>query len=161
MSTKGQEKLIQQLKSEEEELILPRFSNKDAIELGWIILNKAEAQGASVTIDIRTPSQTLFHAAMEGTTPNNDRWALRKSNSVLLTHSSSYRLGQENRLKGTSLEERLFISSRDYADHGGSFPLSLEGRGVIGAVTVSGLPQEEDHRLVTESLKELIKSQNQ
>jgi len=40
----------------------------------------------------------------------------------------------------------------DYATHGGSFPLAVSGAGVVGSVTVSGLPMRADHELVIEAL---------
>jgi uncharacterized protein (UPF0303 family) len=41
---------------------------------------------------------------------------------------------------------------RDYASHGGCFPLLLESTGCVGTITVSGLPQRDDHYLIVEVL---------
>ena len=43
-----------------------------------------------------------------------------------------------------------------YAAHGGAFPVIVRDVGVVGTVTVSGLPQEEDHRLVVQVLREFL-----
>lgn len=93
---------------------------------------------------------------MEGTTPNNDRWVERKSNTVQFLHKSSYRTGRENALQGETLASRQYLDSAKYAEHGGSFPLTIRGVGVIGAVTVSGLPQKDDHELVVGVLRKFI-----
>ena len=45
----------------------------------------------------------------------------------------------------------------DYAVHGGGFPLALEGLGCIGAITVSGVPQREDHGIVADGLAAFLK----
>jgi uncharacterized protein (UPF0303 family) len=48
------------------------------------------------------------------------------------------------------------ISSSEFAAHGGAFPLIIRGVGVIGTITVSGLPQEEDHELVVTTLRKFL-----
>jgi uncharacterized protein (UPF0303 family) len=53
--------------------------------------------------------------------------------------------------KNDTLEARG-LPTNDYASHGGSFPLIVKGAGVVGSVTVSGLPQRADHELVVEAL---------
>jgi uncharacterized protein (UPF0303 family) len=40
--------------------------------------------------------------------------------------------------------------------HGGAFPIIVRNVGVVGTVTVSGLPQEEDHRPVVDVLREFL-----
>jgi uncharacterized protein (UPF0303 family) len=57
--------------------------------------------------------------------------------------------------EGTSLEAKMGLPLRDYASQGGSFPLRTAGGACVGAVTVSGLPQRDDHALVVEALASL------
>lgn len=56
----------------------------------------------------------------------------------------------------TNLQAKLGLADADYAAHGGSFPIVVKGTGCIGAVTVSGLPQREDHNMVVEALSALL-----
>jgi uncharacterized protein (UPF0303 family) len=44
------------------------------------------------------------------------------------------------------------LPARDYASHGGSFPVITTSGTCIGAVTVSGLPQRDDHSMVVQAL---------
>ena len=53
---------------------------------------------------------------------------------------------------GANLFEKYALSMADFAAHGGSFPVCVQGAGVIGSITVSGLPQRADHELVVEAL---------
>jgi uncharacterized protein (UPF0303 family) len=93
---------------------------------------------------------------MEGTTPDNVDWVRRKSNVVARFHSSSYAAGLKEKAKKQTLLESQGLPVADYATHGGSFPLAVQGAGVVGSVTVSGLPQRADHELVVEALCGLI-----
>jgi uncharacterized protein (UPF0303 family) len=65
---------------------------------------------------------------------------------------SSYAVGLELQQKKTDLLEKHGLPFSEYAAHGGSFPIRVEHAGVIGSVTVSGLPQRDDHDLVVEVL---------
>jgi uncharacterized protein (UPF0303 family) len=67
-------------------------------------------------------------------------------------HRSSYAVGLSLKAKNESLFEKQGLSVADYATHGGSFPLAVDGAGVVGCVTVSGLAQRADHELVVEAL---------
>jgi uncharacterized protein (UPF0303 family) len=144
---------IASLEEQERTLEFQVFDEETALELGLKL--HALAKGLPVVINIRTPNRTLFHLALPGSKPNNDEWARRKSNTVFLFWESSLLVGSRLRAKPDTLD-RHGCSAADYADAGGSFPIRLRGVGVIGAVTVSGLPQIEDHGLVVKALSSMI-----
>jgi uncharacterized protein (UPF0303 family) len=79
----------------------------------------------------------------------------RKRNTVELLHQSSYRVGLAHQKENTSLPQKTGVSLNDYAEHGGSFPIRVKGVGCVGTVTVSGVPQREDHAIVVEALASL------
>ena len=146
---------IDKIAAQERRLVFKRFDAATAWALGSALKALAEARGVAVTIEIRVTRETVFFYAMPGTTPSNADWARRKRNTVELLQRSSYGIGCELKRDGSSLEERLGLATRDHASHGGCFPLTVEGAGCIGTVTVSGLPQREDHAMVVEALASL------
>lgn len=140
---------------QEAELRLPHFDNNDAWQLGTLVRDLAIARHHTLVIDIRRfgqPSQQLFHCALPGTTPDNARWVQRKSNVVARFHRSSYQLGLFLAKSNISFADKYSLPDEDYACHGGSFPIHVVGTGIVGALTVSGLPQRQDHNLVIEAL---------
>ena len=146
---------IERVALQERELRLPRLDARVAWELGTRIKTLADERGLSLVVDVRRFGQPLFYAALEGTTPDNPEWVRRKSNVVARYHRSSYGMGLNLKSKSQTLEERGH-STADFAAHGGSFPLHVEGAGIVGSVTVSGLPQRADHELVVEALCDLL-----
>ncbi|MFF7142372.1 MULTISPECIES: heme-degrading domain-containing protein [Streptomyces] len=144
---------IAELEAQEERLTLPRFTHDDAWTLGTLLVELARARRAPVAIDIRRGGQQLFHAALPGSTPDNDAWIDRKRRVVERYGCSSLLVGSRFRAKGTTFEESSRLDPDRYAAHGGAFPIAVEGAGVIGTVVVSGLPQVEDHALVVEALE--------
>jgi uncharacterized protein (UPF0303 family) len=114
----------------------------------------ARAAGAPVAIDITRHGHQLFHAALPGSSPDNDRWIERKARVVdRFGHSSLY-MRTLCAGDGSTLEEKFLLDGRVYAAHGGAFPLLVRGVGPIGTVVVSGLPQVEDHRMVVAAVRE-------
>lgn len=137
---------------QERELALPRLDAEIAWQLGSRLRAMAHQRGLAVVIDIRRFGQPLFYAAMDGTTPDNPEWGRRKSNVVARFHRSSYAVGLREKQKGQSVCDSQGLPLADYATHGGSFPLSVSGAGIVGSITVSGLPMRQDHELVIEAL---------
>ncbi|MER7836832.1 heme-degrading domain-containing protein [Streptomyces sp. NPDC096040] len=148
---------VEELEKQERLLVFRRFTHDDAWALGSLLVEMARERQAPVAIDIHRAGQQLFHAALPGSTPDNDAWITRKRRVVERYGSASYLVGARFRAKGTTFEESSRLDPDAYAAHGGSFPITVENVGVIGSVTVSGLPQLQDHRLVVDALEEFLK----
>ena len=139
-----------------ERLQFQDFDADTAWKLGNRLKANAETRGVAVTIEIRVGKETVFFFAMPGVNPSNADWARRKRNVVELLWRSSYAVGLALQEEESSLEVKLGLPTRDYAPHGGSFPIRVVGVGVIGTVTVSGLPQRDDHAMLVEELAGML-----
>jgi uncharacterized protein (UPF0303 family) len=148
---------LEQIALQERELAFDHFDEATAWSLGAHLRELAVSRRfPTLVIDVRRFGQPLFYATVGQTVPDHAEWIRRKSNVVARFHRSSYALGLEMERKDSSLTERYGLPLADYATHGGSFPLRIVNAGVIGSVTVSGLPQREDHELAVEGICAMI-----
>ena len=144
---------VAELAAHEDELQLTRFTNDDAWDLGTALVTRAREQQLPVAVDISRNGQQLFHAALPGTSADNDSWIRRKAAVVdRFGHSSLY-MRQLAMDEGTTVEEKFGLDPRHFAAHGGAFPILIRSVGPVGVVCVSGLPQVEDHRMVVSALR--------
>lgn len=150
--------LIEQVQEQQARLVLPRFDNDDAWRLGCLLADLGRTRGLAITVDIRRHGHQLFHASLPGTTPDNDTWVLRKSRVVDRFGAPSFLLGLRSKLHGSTFARDTGLAEQEYAGHGGSFPLTVSGVGIVGTVTVSGLPQAQDHALVVEALETFLET---
>ncbi|HZP94704.1 MAG TPA: heme-degrading domain-containing protein [Burkholderiales bacterium] len=157
--TAGRELAVQQLQAllrEEAELQFAEFTNDTALALGMALVEAAKTQHKAVTIDICRNGQQRFHCALAGASADNDAWIRRKNNVVNRYGHSSLCVGTEFRARGTTFEDASRLDIDRYAAHGGAFPVIVRNVGVVGTVTVSGLPQLEDHALVVGVLRQFL-----
>lgn len=145
-----------ELLAQEERLVFPAFTHDDAWTLGSALVELARERALPVAIDIRRGDQQLFHHARPGTSPDNASWIERKTNVVRRFGHSSLLVGQRHRERGTTFEDATGLPRDTYAAHGGAFPITVAGAGIVGTVTVSGLPQVEDHQLVVEAVERFL-----
>jgi uncharacterized protein (UPF0303 family) len=143
---------LPKIAQQERMLQFAKFVENDAWKLGCRLRDTAAARNVPLVIDIRRFGQPLFFSALAGSTPDNVEWARRKSNVVARFHRSSYGMGLDLEEKKVTLLERFGLPLTEFAAHGGAFPLTISGVGVIGSIAVSGLPQREDHEFVVEML---------
>jgi uncharacterized protein (UPF0303 family) len=151
----AREALIAEVIAQEERLQFTTFSHDDAWMLGSSLRDRALARGQAITIDIALGEQRLFHCALPGTSAHNDVWIERKKRTVREFGASSYLVGLRFPiLDSHELEAAPWMDPRQFAGHGGGFPLAIRGVGVVGTIAVSGLPHEIDHGLIVEALSE-------
>lgn len=149
-------KLIATVQEQEQRLLFTRFTESDAWELGSLLVRLAGERDLPVAIDIRRGEQQLFHAALPGSAADNDVWIERKVRVVYRYAASSFLVGRRLAAKGVTLDAAMGVDPARFAAHGGAFPVRLPGTGVVGVVTVSGLPQADDHALVVEAIETFL-----
>lgn len=139
------------ISEQEKRLVFPSFGEEDAFLIGSALKVRADKADAPIVIDISLFDRRLFYFARPGTTSDNEDWVRRKINLVRRLHKSSYLVGREFAVAGITLADRN-LATVDYAAAGGCFPIRLAHAGVIGTVTISGLPQREDHKWVAAAI---------
>lgn len=137
---------------QEQELVYDRFDEAAAFALGSRIRALGVERKLTIVCDIRTWDRQLFFAALPGTSADNSEWVRRKINLVRRFLKSSYRVVRERNQPDRLLPPHMAMSQDEYALAGGGFPIRVKGAGIIGTVTVSGLPERDDHGLVIEAL---------
>jgi uncharacterized protein (UPF0303 family) len=145
--------LVAALEQQERELVLASFTYDDAWRLGNLLITLARERGLGITVDIRKGTQQVFHAALEGTSADNDAWVERKAAVAYRYGASSFLVRQRHAAQGLDFHVATGLPLSRFAAHGGAVPIRVAGVGVVGVVTVSGLAQEDDHVLVVEALR--------
>ena len=146
------------IRRQEQALQFSSFDNDAALAIGNRIVEMARADKVAVTVDITVNRNPLFFHAMAGTSPNNVDWIRRKSNLVNRTGHASFFVHTEAVNAGRDYDNLPTFDPKDYAAHGGSFPIVVKGTGQIGTITVSGLAGVDDHAMVVRALKWYLKA---
>jgi uncharacterized protein (UPF0303 family) len=146
----------QLLLAEEQLLLLPSLDNSDCIEIGQIATELATSQSLPIAIQVRLGDWIVYHAALPGSSPENDWWIGRKARVVKLKkHSTLYErvLAQE---QGIDWHKENNLLDETHAIHGGGLALKTKDQGFLGTLLISGLPQVEDHLFGVQVLTEFL-----
>ena len=146
----------QLLLAEEQLLLLPSLDNSDCIEIGQIATELATSQSLPIAIQVRLGDWIVYHAALPGSTTENDWWINRKARVVRLKqHSTLYErvLAQE---QGIDWHKENNLLDETHAIHGGGIALKTKDQGFLGTLLISGLPHVEDHLFGVKVLTEFL-----
>lgn len=138
------------VKKQEAELVLGQFDEAVAFALGSAIRERALAEGLSLVVDIRSWDRQMFFTATPGTSADNAEWVRRKINTVRRFQRASYRMVLER--GEVPFSPQSGADPADYVIAGGGFPIRVKGAGIIGCLTISGLPGRSDHGVAVDAL---------
>jgi uncharacterized protein (UPF0303 family) len=147
---------IERIIEQERRLVFPGFDEHTAFAIGSAIRERALKEGLGLVADVRLWDRPLFYVAMPGTTADNPQWVRRKANTVQRLQKSTYRVVLEKSWEGDVFPPGRGLDPMEFVLAGGGFPIRVQGVGVIGAVTVSGLPQRDDHAVVVRAICEQL-----
>ncbi len=134
----------------EEELAEGHWDQQSTVLFGELMKSHAIEKNLAIAIALFFSGQRIYQVGLPGSSSLNDEWITRKANTVTLTHHSS--LSLRRRLEGLGIQEdQLGFNAGHLAVCGGGFPLYTDGL-PVGIAIVSGLPHEEDHKFIVESL---------
>ena len=138
--------------AEENEFDFESFGYGDAWALGTAMVAAASARTLPVALAINFGEQRVFHAALAGAAATNDDWLARKFRAVAKHNCSSWALACAQRAEQSDYFSAGGYLRSEIALAGGAVPLRVQGS-LIGAVGVSGLAEEDDHRFVIDALR--------
>lgn len=147
---------LQVIEDELQQIRLRTFNSDFVWQLGARIRESAALQGYCVAIEIRHGTDIVFATLVGRATSDNFDWTRRKCAVVHRFHRSSLAMKLEAQEKGYDFNTRFRLSPADYAASGGGVPLFLDGDIFIGSVGVSGLPDVEDHRIIVDSIRQVL-----
>jgi uncharacterized protein (UPF0303 family) len=96
----------------------------------------------------------LFFAALPSSAADNDDWARHKGNVVLGRDQSSMRAGEILKSENRSQWPDPALGVKDFALHGGGFPVRVRGVGDVASIAISGMPSHQDHDMIVTTLAE-------
>ena len=149
------------LLEQEFQLVLPKLSLTNALEIGETAKNLGFARCLPIAVELRIGNWVVYHASLPGSNSENQWWIDRKARVVLLKHHSTLyeRVSAEER--GVDWHEENNLSADTHAIHGGGLPLITKDQGFVGVLLISGLPQLDDHLLGVEVLTEFLARRGQ
>lgn len=139
---------------QEREYQFKSFTQRDAIELGQLILKGSESLDRPIATKIILDDMEVFACFKQGTNETNNKWLFRKTNTVKRTQMCSLHVAVLRDL-GLIKKEPWMDDEDHYALVGGGFPIIVDDL-FRGIALVSGLPHLRDHQFLTDNIAQFI-----
>ncbi len=131
---------------------LPRFGHAEALALGNRLLDRAVRESLPITMRVTLGDQVVFHAALAGTSADNDTWIAIKTRVVRRFDTASLAMKRRLDEAGLGTGDLPHIDPREHVMAGGGVPIRVHGT-TVGVLAVSGLADHDDHRIAIDALR--------
>ena len=132
-----------------------RFDHDDAWRIGSALVARCRPDNLPVTISIWLGQQKVFHAALPGTSADNDDWVEKKARVVRRFARSSLEVYDHYVADNPDFFEIFGLSRAEYAPGEGAVPIRVRGA-LVGVIAVSGLESGGDHDLAVSALRSAV-----
>lgn len=132
---------------------LDSFSNRTAMEMGLAIIDLAKKKNKNIAVQVERLNHTIFLYVDENLPADKHDWLKRKANVSKRFEQSSLSVKNDLLNGNMTLKETFALDDKEYLAKGGSIPVFVKNAGMIAIITVSGLHDEEDHKIIIDALK--------
>ncbi len=143
----------------DERVTLNEFTYETAMKISGYLQERALHEKLPISYEIFHGSTLISMAVLPGATADNACWALRKRNTALRFQRSSLSVKEMCDEGGFDLNVGYRLPPEEFVASGGSIPIFVDNVGMVGAISVSGLTDIEDHKIVLAALDHVKSSQ--
>ncbi|MCJ8281347.1 heme-binding protein [Winogradskyella sp.] len=137
---------------------LDSFNNQTGLKMGLAILNLAKERHQNIAVKVERLNHTIFLFVDDNLPADKHLWLRRKANVAKHFEESSLSVKNDLVNGNMTLEKTFALDITKFLAKGGSIPVFVKSAGMVAIITVSGLHDEEDHKIIIDALKgEFIK----
>ena len=132
---------------------LETFNNRIGLEMGLAVVNLAKERNQNIAVQVERLNHIIFLYVDDNLPTDKHNWLRRKANVVKNFEESSLSVKFDLINGNMTLDGTFALNPNDYLAKGGSIPIFVKNTGMVAIITVSGLHDEEDHKIVIDALK--------
>ncbi|NOT94274.1 heme-binding protein [Ferruginibacter sp.] len=132
---------------------LEKFTNSMALEMGLAVVGLAKSRNQYIALEINRLNQSVFLFVDDSLPVDKHNWLRRKANVAKQFEESSLNVKNDLKNGNMTLEKSFGLDEKDFIAKGGSIPIFVKNAGMVATITVSGLHDEEDHKIIIDALK--------
>lgn len=132
---------------------LEKFDNRIAFEMGTKVMDLARKRNKHIAIEVARLNHTVFLYIDNILPMDKHNWLRRKANVAKQFEESSLSVKNDLKEGNMTLEKTFGLDEKDFIAKGGAIPIFVKSIGMVATITVSGLHDEEDHKIIIDALE--------